>query len=96
MCSGDLFQALHLQPYAFEGLGWAVLPGSGHVSRALGEGVPGLLQLGWVERWRVSDDVLLAGIEVGELLVMEVAEAAGEVAVGLEAGVVPGGLGVGA
>jgi hypothetical protein len=54
-----------------------------------------LLDVG-VEGWRVVEDGLLAGVEVGELLVVEVAEAAGEVAVGLEAGVVPGGLGVGA
>jgi hypothetical protein len=35
-----------------------------------------------------------AGVEVGELLMVEVTEAAGEVAVGLVAGVVPGGAGV--
>jgi hypothetical protein len=34
---------------------------------------------------------LLAGVEFGEGLVVEVAEATGEVTVGLQAGVVPGG-----
>lgn len=57
---------------------------------------PGLVEFGRVGPGRVGDDGLLAGVEVGELDVVEVSEAAGEVAVGLESGVVPGSLRVGA
>jgi hypothetical protein len=60
------------------------------------EALPRTLEFGGVERGWVVEDFLLAGVEVGELLVVEVMEATGEVAVGLEAGVVPGGAGVGA
>lgn len=41
------------------------------------------------------DDGLLADVQISEFVVVEVAEAASEVAVGLEAGVVPRRPGVG-
>ena len=88
---GGSLKALYLKLGA-HGFGCAGLRGGGHACRCRpGAGVPSLLQVCWVEGWRVVDDGLLAGIEVGELLIVEVAESAGEVAVGLQAGVVEGG-----
>ena len=47
------------------------------------------LQVDGVEGRRVVEDGLLAGVEIGELMVVEYVEAAGEVAVDLETCVVP-------
>ncbi len=57
--------------------------------------LPAALELAGVEAWWVVEDGLLAGVEVGEGLVVEVVEAPGEVAVGWDAGVVPRCAGVG-
>jgi hypothetical protein len=56
--------------------------------------LPRVHELARVEGRRIVEDGVLAGVEVGELLVVEVMEAAGEIAVGLKACVVPGGSGV--
>ena len=60
------------------------------------EAVPGPFELGRVEGRGGAQDGLLAGVEVVECLVVEVAQAPGEVAVGCQPGVVPRGSGVGA
>jgi hypothetical protein len=56
--------------------------------------LPSAFELIGVEGWGGFENELLAGVEVRELLVVEVAESAGEVAVGLQAGVVPSSTGV--
>jgi hypothetical protein len=58
------------------------------------ETAAGVLELGGVEVRRLADEGLQSGVEVGERVFVEVAEPAGEVAVGEVLGVVPGGAGV--
>jgi hypothetical protein len=68
----------------------SISPRSGGV-----EALTGALEFARIE-WRgVVEDALLAGVEVGELLVGEVTKAACEVAVGLKTCVIPGGARVG-
>jgi hypothetical protein len=59
------------------------------------QGVSGLHEFGRIEAGWIVEDGLLTGVEVAQLMVIEVAEAASEVAVGLELGVGPRGAGVG-
>ena len=58
------------------------------------QALPSLFEFAGVEARRVVEDGSLARVEVDELLVVEVVEAAREVAVGLEACVVPRGPGL--
>jgi hypothetical protein len=94
VCSRGAFESLHAASGAFDRLGCAGLRDAGHAVRGLGEGTPGLLKFCRIEGWRVIDNGLLASVESDEVLKVEAAEAAGEVAVCLETGVVPGCLGV--
>lgn len=53
-------------------------------------------QVSRVKGRRFSEDGLLSGSEIAELLLGQMTELPGEVAVGLEAGVIPRSLGIGA